>query len=106
MVSVEVKPYKKTRSTAQNRLMWMWYGVIAEHCGNTPDDLHEQMKVRVLGLDKKVILGHAIIQPKSTKDLTIDEMTHFLEAIEALAVELGVVLPIPDDTGYAMGRHG
>ena len=105
LMSVEVKRHKKSRTQAQNRLMWMWYGVICDATGNEPEDLHEQMKVRVLGVEKKVILGQAIIVPRSTKDLDTQGMTNFLEAIEALAVELEVALPIPDETDYAMHRE-
>lgn len=105
VMSVFVKVHKKQRSVAQNRLMWMWYKVIAEHCGCTPTDLHEQMKVRLLGVEKKVILGQAIIMPKSSTELDVEQMTAFLEGIEALAVDLKIVLPQPAETNYAMGRR-
>lgn len=103
LMCVEVKPYKKNRSVAQNRLLWLFYSEIAKHIGTTPEELHEEMKVRVLGVEQKVILGKEIIQPKSTTKLDVQGMTNFLEAVEALARELNVVLPIPDDYGYAMG---
>ena len=102
---VEIKPYKKSRSQSQNRLLWLFYGVIAQDIGCTPEDLHEQMKVRVLGVEKKVILGQAIIMPKSSTNLTVEEMTNFIMAVEALAGELGIILPtLSDDYNVAYGR--
>jgi hypothetical protein len=100
---VEVKEYKKNRSTSQNRLLWMWYGIIAKDQGNTPEELHEAMKVRVLGVERKVVAGQELIMPKSSTKLTTAEMTSFLEAIEALARQLNIILPRPDDYMYAMG---
>jgi hypothetical protein len=100
---VEVKEYKKNRSTAQNRLLWMWYNIIAKDQGNTPEELHEAMKVRVLGVERKVVAGQELIMPKSSTKLTTAEMTSFLEAIEALARQLNIILPRPDDYMYAMG---
>ncbi|MGL6351941.1 MAG: recombination protein NinB [Aeromonas sp.] len=100
---VEIKPYKKSRSQAQNRLMWMWYGIIAKEVGCEPEDLHEQMKVRVLGVEHRVINGQALSMPKSSTGLTTDEMTKFLEAIEVLAASLSISLPKPQDYSYALG---
>lgn len=102
--SVEIKPYKRNRSQAQNRTMWMWYGTLADHLGCTAEDVHEQMKIRVLGVEKKVVAGQALIMPRSTTDLDVDGMSRFMEAIEVLAAELEVTLPMPDDYKYA--RYG
>ncbi|TBG37133.1 hypothetical protein ELG78_09140 [Rhizobium leguminosarum] len=108
LYSIEIKPYKKNRSLAQNRTMWMWYNVLADHLGCEPDDVHDQMKVRVLGVERKIVAGQALILPRSTTDLDTTAMARFMEAIEALAAELEVKLPIPDDYRYAMegGRAG
>lgn len=101
---VEIRPYKRNRSQAQNRTMWMWYGTLADHLGCEPEDVHEQMKIRVLGVEKKVVAGQALIMPRSTTDLDVDGMSRFMEAIEVLAAELEVTLPMPDDYKYA--RYG
>lgn len=102
--SVEIKPYKRNRSQAQNRTMWMWYGILADHLGCEPEEVHEQMKVTVLGVERKIVAGQALIIPKSTTDLNTDGMSRFMEAIIALATDLHVTLPMPDDLQYAM--HG
>lgn len=99
---VDIKPYKKKRSGSQNNTMWMWYEPIAEHIGETPEELHEIMKTRFLGVDEKVIDGILMRTPKSTRKLTTKEMADFLNKIQALAINLGITLPIPDDYHYAM----
>lgn len=103
VMQVEIKEYKKNRSTSQNRLYWMWLNVIGDFNGNTADELHEEMKVRFLGVQHIEVAGTHLIIPKSTAKLNTTEFTKFLEAIEALAMELGVALPIPDDYDTAMG---
>ena len=96
-IRVEIKEYKKNRSTAQNRLLWAWYDVIAKDTGYEPEDLHEEMKVRVLGVERKVVRGIELIVPKSSTKLSVQEMTQFLHSVEALAAELGIALPYPRD---------
>ncbi|WP_322884146.1 hypothetical protein U8C35_06345 [Sinorhizobium medicae] len=104
LMSVEIKPYKKNRSQAQNRLYRMWLGIIAETTGEDDDDLHEQLKARILGFESKIILGEAVRMPKSTTKITVDEFSHYLNAVEHLATELNITLPMPDDAAYALGR--
>ena len=99
--TVEIKPYKKNRSKDQNRLMWMWYSVIADYTGYHEEELHDQMKIKVLGLETIYVDGKPYTIPTSTKTLTVDQMTKFLDAIMALAAELNINLPMPDTFGYA-----
>lgn len=102
LMSVEIKEFKYIRSKSQNNLLWMWYAVIANDIGETPEHLHEAMKARILGFEQKTILGKELTIPKSTTKLNSKEMTHFLEAVEALAKSLNINLPVPDDYRYAM----
>jgi len=52
-VSVVVMPKKRTRSHPQNNTYWWWLGIMSEHCGHTPDELHRIFKG--LYLPKKFI---------------------------------------------------
>lgn len=110
-VAVEIRPYRSTRSQAQNRLMWMWYREIGEYCGYSPQEVHERMKARVLGVESVTLprwfMGDDVgrlelVRPKSTAGLSVQEMTEFLVAIEALARHLGIALPYPDDYRFAV----
>lgn len=105
VMAVEIYPYKKSRSNSQNRLLWMWYKPIADHLGYTPEELHEEIKVRFIGVERKTVYGMEIIMPKSTQDLDTEAFTKLLDQVLALATELGITLPQPDDYNYAMGYH-
>ena len=102
-LQVEIKPYRKNRSTSQNRLYWMWLNCLSDHTGHTPDELHQEMKVRFLGVEHIEVKGVHLILPKSTTKLTTQEFTDFLKKVESAGVELGCALPIPDDYNDAMG---
>lgn len=102
VMCVEVKPYSPNRSVSQNRLMWMWLGVIAKEQGYEPEELHEILKVRFLGIESKMVDGQVLIVPKSTTALDVKGMSAHLMKIEALAVSLEINLPKPDDYRYAM----
>ena len=97
-----IKPYKKNRTRSQNSLMWQYYAIIGDFMGMPSADLHELMKVRVLGVEEKYVSGELIRRPKSTTGLSTKEMVEFIIAIEMLAVELNLVLERPDDYGHAM----
>jgi len=99
---VEIKEYKPNRSLAQNRLLWSWYNVIKKETGNDPEDLHEEMKVRILGVEEKERAGVKLIVPKGSRWLSTKEFTMFLEAVEMLANQLGIILPYPTDYDFIM----
>lgn len=107
VMCVEVKPYKNIRSQAQNRLYWMYLNVLSNYTGDTPDELHEQLKTRILGVVTKEREGPngpiQLVEPRSTSSLTTLEFTTYLRAIEALAMNLGVTLPRPDGYDSTMG---
>lgn len=112
---VDIKEYRKNRTNSQNRLMWKWYGIIGDHVGMKPEEIHECMKARVLGVEEytlpRFFLGkdqgvpRKLLRPKSSTALNTKEMSEFMNAIEVLARSLDIVLPYPDDYNYAMGRE-
>jgi len=93
---IEITKHKKSRSVSQNRLMWMWLNIISNDTGNDPDDLHELLKMKFLGTEKKVFMGSEIERPKSTTKLSTLEFTNYLDKIETLATSIGIVLPHPE----------
>lgn len=109
-VLVDVKEYRKNRTNAQNRLMWKWYGILSDHTGYEPEELHEMMKARVLGFESVTVpaamnRGNEVTyqRPRSSTTLNTKEMTDFMVAIEQLAQELGCTLVYPEDYSYMMG---
>jgi len=110
------------RSTAQNRLMWMWYGQIEKKTGQDKDQLHYEFKKRFLIYiyrrddqefaemcnaiarvkqsepDEYETIGKQVIRLCSTTKATVKQMTEYLNYIHDFAVtQLGVYLTVPDD---------
>ena len=93
---IEITKHRKSRSVSQNRLMWMWLNIISQETGNDADDLHELLKIKFLGTEKKVFLGTDIERAKSTTKLNTIEFTNYLDKIETLANSIGITLPHPE----------
>lgn len=101
-IQVDIKPYRKNRSSAQNRTMWAWLHVLSEHTGYDAEELHELFKARFLGVEAREVMGQQVFITKSTAKLTTQQFAEYMNKIEAVAAEMGVRLPIPDDYAYAM----
>jgi len=88
----------KIRSVSQNRLMWMWFSCISKETGNNVDDVHDYY-VRLLLPPRNVEIGEKTFTlPGKTSALTVEQMTEFLNGIQAdAAAELGIKLPTPED---------
>lgn len=103
-MSVEVKEYRKNRSLSQNRLMWSWINLIADHVGETAENIHEAFKQKLLGTVRRRIFDNEINISRSTATLSTEEFTEYLERIEQAAEILQIRLPHPDDYYFAI--HG
>ena len=98
---VEIRLHRKHRSVPQNKLYWLWVTIIAAETGNISEELHELFKAMFLGVKTIRIAGREQSIPRSTRELGTDQFTRFLEQLEAWAgVELGCVLPHPEDVYY------
>ncbi|MCO8044970.1 recombination protein NinB [Acinetobacter bohemicus] len=110
------------RSTAQNRLMWMWLGQIEKKTGTDKDQLHYEFKKKFLIYiyrrddqdfaemchaiakvkqsepDEYETIGKQVIRLCSTTKLSVKQMTEYLNYVHDFAVtQLGVHLTVPDD---------
>ena len=110
------------RSTAQNRLMWMWLGQIEKKTGQDKDSLHYEFKKRFLIYiyrrddqefaemcdsiakvkqsepDEYETIGKQVIRLCSTTRATVKQMTEYLNYVHDFAVtQLHVHLTVPDD---------
>ncbi len=95
---------KSPRSNNQNRLMWLWFTCIAkswtEAYGRvfTAELVHDSYCTLFLPIDtpRGRVAGH-------TKGLTTEQMTDFLNRVQADAsAEYGITLPNPDDLYFEM----
>ena len=94
---IRIEKYKKDRTTSQNKLMWLWLGIISNDTGESPENLHNIFKLRFLGTEKIQSMGYSIEIPKSTTKLTTQEFTDYLDKIEGLALSIDIRLPHPDE---------
>lgn len=110
---VTVGEYRSNRSTAQNRLLWLWLKLIVDHIKDTTgqifsdEDMNEWFKEKFLETKIIEFRGEVLKARKSSKKLNTKEFTHYLENIDMYCAEnLGLVLPHPDDLYYsAMGER-
>ena len=82
------------RSQQFNRF---YFGVIvkrlADLTGATHDQVHQDLKIEVLGLEsRETIKGKVVQVPKETRHMATDEFQAFVDEAERIAVEMGVDL--------------
>lgn len=119
---VTVREHKETRSSKQNRLYFKWVGAIADDLGETKEDVHFDLRRRMLcpiyirddpgysemilalkrvqslGAEKEVrILGRHIIEETSTTKANVKQFTEYLQEIERDCASKNIPLPYPED---------
>lgn len=125
-MEVIIRPYKKNRSNAQNRLMWLWHTQFGKEFGDTKEEAHEKFKeVHVL----PILLGRddedadalreveilcnvspaarrTFVKLISSTMLNTAEFTDALnEYSQTVARDYGLAFTHPEDIYYeAMGR--
>lgn len=100
-IEIIIERKHATRSIAQNRMYWGFYvHLISEHTGDTPEEVHELLKV--MFLPKKLAMpdenGEAqeFVIGGSTAKLNKIEFGEYLERIQIWAAKtLEVVVPDP-----------
>lgn len=109
-LEVIIRPFKKNRTLAQNRLLWWWYKHIQRHIFESrgewysDEDIHEWFKDEYLTTSVVEIGVKVKNVRKSTASLKVDEMTEYLEHIDQHCAEnMQLFLPHPADLyEYAM----
>ena len=96
--TIEMKRFRDKRSISQNKLMWLWFSVIADEWSEatgrviTRDEVHDAYCQMFLPKDTpKGRVGG------STSILNTDEMTEFLNRVHEDASSDGIVLLNPED---------
>lgn len=79
-----------TRSLSQNKLYWLYLGVIERETGNSASDLHEYFRRTLLLPVIITVLGKEIKIPRSTTSL---KKTEFADYLDKISAESGVPLP-------------
>lgn len=96
-MQVDIKKVQSVRSIAQNRLYWMWVGIMSDETGHTKKEMHEFLKDEFLLPEIIEAFGKTITIKPSTKNLKVGEFSTFLEKVDFFAGEFGIELPKPED---------
>lgn len=96
-VQVVAKPYRETRSTAQNRLYWRWVGEIAKATGHNKRDIADYYQSELLEPVVSEFNGKRAESIRSTKELDTAEFSEFLQQFQQMADEGGFQLTSFDD---------
>lgn len=95
---VEIKKVTSKRSEAQNKLYWMWIGLIAKELGYSTGDMHELVVQQFLPPEVKEVMGKVVTIWPSTKTLKVAEFSHLLNMVDIWASDdMGIILPKPRD---------
>lgn len=96
-VMVEVKKPFNKRSLDQNALMWVWFTIIADYTGYAPEEVHHVVKGLYCPRKAVTLKGKTYRIPKGTSELSVGEMVELMMRIQAMASDLGVRLPSPEE---------
>lgn len=98
---IEIKPFKMTRSDAQNDLYWAWLTVARDEgeTGYTKDELHRFMRSKFLGYEETKYKNEVVSELRSTRKLKVKEFSEYIDEVDRFFAEYGIILP-RDDTYY------
>jgi hypothetical protein len=100
---VILEPYKKPRTLQQNSTIHMWMNEIAEFVGDTPESVKRWLKDDFWPKHTVMRLGRMRTEPKSTADLTREEMISVMDRIQALCANFEIPITQPDPEIYRRG---
>ena len=97
---VEIKKYRKPRSTQENKYYWkVIVGTLAAEFGYTAQEMHYELKRLFLSYQKPNIkTGELMTFMRSTTDLDTMEAEVFYEQIRVWALaDFSIYLPLPNE---------
>ncbi len=94
-VRVSVGRVQSGRSLSQNKYLWaVVYGTLSEWSGHEPEELHEFCKDKFLpSEEKRLPNGEVMVRPPSTKSLTVEEFSKYVDEVVRWASQQGVYVP-------------
>lgn len=110
---VTVKEWREKRSLSQNALMHQWFSKLSDYLISkgrkdcSPAWVKDAMKHTFLGYEMQqkvnVLTGEAmtVSELKRTSKLDVGDMTHFMNKVYKWSMDIGLLLPIPEDSEYA-----
>lgn len=101
---IEIKEDKLTRSGAQNDIYWAWISIIGPELGYNKDETHRIMRHKFLKYDTTTDKdGTVVSELRSTTKLKVKDFSEYLNDIDRLMGEYGIMLPHDETHAKAMG---
>ena len=96
-VKLHVFKQKKTRSNEENRYYWgCILRMIADECGMSAEEVHEALKIKFLPNREA-----KLFTVRSTSSLSTVQFEAYMEELRRwAAMELNVVIPLPNEAEY------
>ena len=90
--SVNVKPYKTTRSLDANAYYWNLVAELADYFGlKSKDEMHEVLLYKLLS-EEKQIKNLKVMTINSTTKLNVKQMNDYIERVKEFASSYGFLL--------------
>lgn len=98
-VTITIQKVKSKRTAAQNRLWWLYIGILSDELGYHKDEMHEICKFKFLKKEKvDEVHGEVFEYIGSTTDLSKSEFGELVDRLIQWAAEnFNVVLPRPGE---------
>ena len=98
-VVITIDKVKSKRTAAQNRLWWMYIGILSDHLGYHKDEMHEICKFKFLKKEKLIEQTGEILEfVGSTTELSKGEFAEVVDRLRQWADEsFSVYLPLPGE---------
>lgn len=97
---VDVKRYYKKRTIDQNSLYWSWLEILANEFGNNREEMHDALKMKIMGATTVNLAGEIIHLPPNSRHLETKAFSEYMDKVYALALEYGIILPQPNEKAY------
>ena len=91
-VEIEVHAVTDRRTRKQNSTYRRWVALIAAEVGEDPERMHQILAHRFLPKSVETIRGEVVELPLSTREMTVSQMMNYMDQIQILAAEYGIVL--------------
>lgn len=92
----KLSPVESLRTLSQNKLYWLYLGVIERETGNNASDLHEYFKRKLLPPKFIHVFGKEVKIPSSSTDLKKHE---FGEYMDKICAETNIPIPVLEGVG-------
>jgi len=99
-IDLSLKQHRETRSDGQNRYYWgVVVKLLADHCGYTPEEMHDALKLKFLS--DRCMDDNGLVRIRSTARLTTDEFIQYTNQVVMWAAsDMGVFIPDPSQVDF------